>query len=232
MIPLLILLSGAPATAADACRRELDQPDLNCNDVVRPDEAPIDAAEPDCADPPFGLGSRDDFWHYELHGCVFPVGQADVDGDGLVSVRFYLDQGAEDVPRDLVALSCDNCPEDANPDQADADCDLVGDPCDNCPDVENSDQADFDGDGVGDACDNCPVQPNADQLDSDGDGLGDACAVVRGDCFEPPPDPAGCGAGGLTGSGGCATTGARGWLLPLVGLVLLRRRTAQAGRRA
>jgi hypothetical protein len=70
---------------------------------------------------------------------------------------------------------------------ADTDGDGIPDYKDNCPDVANPDQADIDGDGVGDACedfdrdgvinalDNCPDVPNAGQEDSDGDGVGDAC---------------------------------------------------------
>ena len=108
------------------------------------------------------------------------------------------------VDRDLDGLNndVDNCPEDANVDQADADGDGLGDVCDadadgdgtedlrqdNCPGVPNPDQADFDLDGEGDACDedddsdlvkdardNCPLVPNERQLDRDTDGVGDAC---------------------------------------------------------
>ncbi len=58
----------------------------------------------------------------------------DVDGDG-VSDRWT-----------------DNCPRDANADQADADADWLGDVCDNCPATFNPEQVDSDGNGVGDAC--------------------------------------------------------------------------------
>ena len=82
---------------------------------------------------------------------------------------------------DGVGDACDNCPDVANADQADADTDTVGDVCDNCVDVANADQEDADGDSVGDACDNCPFDPNPDQLDSDGDGFGDPCDLCLGD---------------------------------------------------
>ncbi len=123
----------------------------------------------------FPVGSRP--W-----GIVFTPSDSDGDGDGIPD-------------------GDDNCPDDANPDQADNDGDGAGDVCDpdddddgvldgddNCPFDANPDQADNDGDGAGDVCDpdddndgvldgddNCPLTANPDQADFDGDGLGDAC---------------------------------------------------------
>ncbi len=99
----------------------------------------------------------------------------------------------------------DNCPNNANSNQADSDFDGAGNACDsssnpdedgdgvpnvddNCPLVSNSSQADSDGDGIGNACevdtdsdgvsddtDNCVDVANSNQADSDSDGIGDAC---------------------------------------------------------
>jgi hypothetical protein len=97
-----------------------------------------------------------------------------------------------DTDGDTVLDLADNCPGEANTDQADTDGiegggDGAGDVCDNCPTVFNPDQADGDGDGVGDVCadrdgdgvfdsdDNCPATANAGQADGDGDGDGDVC---------------------------------------------------------
>jgi hypothetical protein len=57
----------------------------------------------------------------------------------------------------------------------DTDSDQIDDLLDNCPTEANAEQADTDLDYVGDACDNCPTTPNPDQSDADDDGLGDAC---------------------------------------------------------
>lgn len=80
---------------------------------------------------------------------------------------------------------------------ADSDGDGIGDDLDNCPQVANPDQADADEDGRGDACDganddvdvdgilndvdNCRFVANPDQADVDGDGAGDACDAVNDD---------------------------------------------------
>ncbi len=63
---------------------------------------------------------------------------------------------------------------------ADADEDGVADDADNCPADANADQANGDEDGVGDVCDNCPDDANADQADEDDDGHGDVCDADGG----------------------------------------------------
>ncbi|MCB9858457.1 MAG: thrombospondin type 3 repeat-containing protein [Phycisphaerales bacterium] len=75
---------------------------------------------------------------------------------------------------------CDNCPLDANANQADADGDGVGDVCDNCVNNFNGGQADADGDGIGNVCDNCRNVANPFQADNDGDGVGNACDICHG----------------------------------------------------
>ncbi|RME50640.1 MAG: endonuclease/exonuclease/phosphatase family protein [Deltaproteobacteria bacterium] len=62
----------------------------------------------------------------------------------------------------------DNCPDRANPDQANADADDFGDTCDNCPGRPNDDQEDRDLDGIGDVCDPCPDDPGTDSCDLPG----------------------------------------------------------------
>jgi len=89
------------------------------------------------------------------------------------------DPNVTDTDGDGIVDSQDNCPEDANQDQADSDTDGVGDECDNCVNVINEDQTDADQDGVGDVCDNAPDDPNAGQGDADGDGIGDVTDNCR-----------------------------------------------------
>jgi alpha-tubulin suppressor-like RCC1 family protein len=81
----------------------------------------------------------------------------------------------------------------------DWDADGIEDPLDNCPSDANADQADADGDGVGDACDNCPALSNANQFDRDVDGVGDLCDICV-DAYDPGqedviPAPSGNGFG-------------------------------------
>ncbi|WP_349258557.1 thrombospondin type 3 repeat-containing protein [Aggregatilinea sp.] len=98
----------------------------------------------------------------------------------VVTITGTLEDGAEsvlnatslvlgvDLDGDTIADDVDNCPDIANPDQADTDGDGIGDACD-------PDMVDTDADGLVDALDNCPLVANADQADTDADGIGDAC---------------------------------------------------------
>jgi predicted outer membrane repeat protein len=83
---------------------------------------------------------------------TYTIGFLDSDGDGVND-------------------SGDNCPDVANPAQADCDGDGRGDACD----IESPCSTDSDGDGVVDSDDNCPDIANVDQTDIDDDGIGDVC---------------------------------------------------------
>ncbi len=69
------------------------------------------------------------------------------------------------------ALDPDGPPVDGPP--SDLDGDGIANAADNCPNVANPTQANEDGDVFGDRCDPCP--PSADNTDTDGDGVGDDC---------------------------------------------------------
>lgn len=125
------------------------------------------------------------------------------DGDRATIDGFELDDSTlrDDIDRDGISDSRDNCPTIANTNQSNVDGDTLGDACDddidgdgflnagdNCSLVENSDQANLDNDTMGDACDddkdgdgtsnlddNCPLIVNADQANLDSDAVGDAC---------------------------------------------------------
>ncbi|MFN3200328.1 MAG: fibrinogen-like YCDxxxxGGGW domain-containing protein [Bradymonadia bacterium] len=83
-----------------------------------------------------------------------------------------------DADSDGVNDDVDNCPNNANADQADGDADGIGDVCDACPADATNDE---DGDGVCQDVDNCPTVANADQADDNGDGYGDACVSTAAD---------------------------------------------------
>ena len=104
-------------------------------------------------------------------GPVTPIRASD--HDGLVA---YLDFNCLANPDlnadgDTVCGMLDNCPVNANSDQADMDADGQGDACDN----------DIDGDGDLNVADNCPFVVNPDQADADGDNVGDVCDAFPND---------------------------------------------------
>ncbi|WP_199768045.1 thrombospondin type 3 repeat-containing protein [Ketobacter alkanivorans] len=82
------------------------------------------------------------------------------------------DYSAPDSDSDTIPDDEDNCPTDANQNQADSDGNGIGDAC------ETGGAVDSDGDGWNDDEDNCPSVSNAGQEDADGDGVGDACDSV------------------------------------------------------
>ena len=128
----------------------------------------------------------------------------------------YNDQDVDGIPDDQ-----DNCPANANANQADADGDGVGDACDNCPSDANADQANSDGDEYGDACDAYPNVTNPTVCPQnfdpvcgiDGNTYGNPCTAMyynvevdyNGECNNCVPDCAGCecgddGCGGICGT--------------------------------
>ena len=142
-------------------------------------QAEVDVAAPD------GYGEtikravgEIDFGNRGPGGYSFFVKAIDDDrdrpGDAAGTPALHTFFVANDRDGDGVLSNADNCPNVANPDQADRDFDGFGDVCDPCP-GRNGPQPDADGDGVGDPCDNCPGLRNADQRNTDGDLRGDAC---------------------------------------------------------
>lgn len=208
------------AKIAPVCANSFIERDINCNTVDFDDEGFVDLQDPECE---FwfsegGYQHVDDYYQYEFYGCLIPILEQppppmmplpDEDEDGFVRHdQIPVPTQAQDPfnpgtgTYTTVALVCDNCPVDFNPDQRDGDCDNIGNVCDICPTIPDgandplsqsdidmdgfgntcdnclrqpNDQADSDFDGIGDACDNCPTIYNPDQLDGDAEGLGDAC---------------------------------------------------------
>ncbi len=85
----------------------------------------------------------------------------------------------------VLAVTQDNCPAEANADQTNTDGDAQGDACDLFP---NDPDNDLDGDTISGHIDNCPVVANgpndaSNQLDDDNDNVGNVC-----DTFPNDPD--------------------------------------------
>ncbi len=186
------------AKLSPVCVNTSLQRDINCNTVDAADEGFVDLADPVCL---FWFTEKgyyriDDYFDYGFYGCAIPVLEVppppmmpppDADDDGFVRhdqipvpVQIEDPFNPTSGTYTTVAFVCDNCPENANPDQLDGDCDNIGDECDICPTVPDQGndplmQGDLDQDGVGDFCDNCPIVPNPDQSDADFDAIGDVC---------------------------------------------------------
>lgn len=170
----------------------------NCPDVANPDQANSDY-----------VGKGDACNQDPNSACPYVLNRAvescpsDSDDDEMDDAYLVCpDEKRICDPAKMIESAIDNCPQVANPDQADNDEDAFddqgalqtgasqgGDLCDddddndgklddvdNCPLFGNADQADGDGDGAGDVCDNCVDLSNSDQSDINGDLVGDACS--------------------------------------------------------
>lgn len=153
--------------------------DLNCNGIDISFEGDLDPLRPMC-DTADVTRNQDWYYDYDRFGCEFDTLSNDQDGDllGGTPTQIFPDSPFGGPFPDLVGPTCDNCPDNYNPDQRDIECDGSGDLCDPCPTIPQTQNTD--GDFPFDECDNCPGTPNDDQLDDDYDIVGNACD----NCFE------------------------------------------------
>lgn len=120
-----------------------------------------------------------------VHGCdvVKAISETDTDGSDRPTTDVVIFQAVpshvphHDVDEDGVENDADNCPNDANTDQADEDEDGIGDACDDlAADFDNdgipdSSDPDDDNDGMNDEDDAFPYDAS-ETTDTDGDGIG------------------------------------------------------------
>jgi hypothetical protein len=143
-----------------------------------------------------GDPSRPDYCQFN-DNCpnVFNPGQEDSDGDGRGDACDEDCPGDpdplpfEDLDKDCVFDTVDNCPCPAELVAQLTDCDSSTSPDQSCDDFSNPDQADFDGDGLGNVCDpdddndgltdkeEAALGTNPLDTDSDDDGLSDGDEV-------------------------------------------------------
>lgn len=124
------------------------------------------------------------------HGGVFDKGAgvrpvADMgayENPGDCNSNGIPDEVDTDSDNDGLIDGCDNCPADANSDQADLDSDDVGNVCDD----------DVDGDGTPNSLDGCPLDPNFTNEDTDGDGTLDCYDLCPQDANKVAPGTCGC----------------------------------------
>lgn len=146
--------------------------DLNCNGIDVSFEGPLDPLYPMC-DTADVTRNQDWYFDYYRFGCEHDVAGNDADNDLLGGTPVQLFPTDLSPFPDFVGPTCDNCPENYNPDQRDVECDGSGDLCDLCPTIQQMQNQD--GDGAADECDNCVRVGNDDQLDGDYDIVGNAC---------------------------------------------------------